>query len=52
MHEPITQVSQPSDLSTNPRNFYVWFNRVIGTVGMFIACLLVCHAAGMIHIGF
>lgn len=48
--EPISKSSQTTAIQTSQPAILSWFNRIIGMVVMFIACLLVCHAAGMISI--
>lgn len=39
-----------SDLQSGHQSISTWINRIFGMVVMFAACLIVCHAAGMIHI--
>lgn len=48
--EPISKASQTTDLQTSQPAIPRWLNRIIGMVVMFIACLFVCHAAGMISL--
>ncbi|MBW4623383.1 MAG: hypothetical protein KME17_29005 [Cyanosarcina radialis HA8281-LM2] len=48
--EPISQAPQTTDSQTSHPAILGWLNRIMGAIGMFIACLFVCHAAGMISI--
>lgn len=48
--EPISKISQTADLQTSQPLLLRWLSRIIGMVVMFIACLFICHAIGMISI--
>lgn len=46
----IAETPVASDQHKIHSNFLNWINRLMGTVLMFIACLAVCHFAGLIHL--
>jgi len=50
MHDHITNVSITPVDQPNHRIFLAWLNRIFGMMIMFIACLAVCHFAGLIHL--
>lgn len=51
MHEHhLVEASVTFEQQKKHGNFLSWINRLIGTVVMFIACLAVCHFAGIIHL--
>lgn len=48
--EPISKIPQTADLQTSQPLLLRWLSRMIGMVVMFVACLFICHAVGMISI--
>lgn len=50
MHDHITEVSATPVDQPNHSSFLAWLNRLLGMIAMFIACLAICHFAGLIHL--